>query len=83
MVRSLTSSDSFKAASEEPTLAGRVAPKSGKTFGHDGIYEVKAFNYGLILPGEGMTGEIGNRYDAVPLSALPAREITGPGLEDH
>src|SRR5262249_6244427 len=45
---------------------------SGKTFGQGGIYEVKTFNYGLIVPGEGMMGEIGSRYDAAPLAALPA-----------
>lgn len=36
------------------------------------IYQVRSFNYGLIVPGEGMTGAIGQRYDAVALSALPA-----------
>ena len=29
------------------------------------------FNFGLIVPGEGMTGTIGQRYDAATLSALP------------
>jgi Pectate lyase superfamily protein/SMP-30/Gluconolactonase/LRE-like region len=46
--------------------------ESGKTLGSTGAYEVKNFNHGLILPGEGMMGEVGTRYGAAPLAALPA-----------
>jgi hypothetical protein len=43
-----------------------------KVPGKGAIYEVKSFNYGLIVPAEGKTGSIGVRYDATPLSSLPA-----------
>ena len=47
--------------------------ESGKTVsGKSVIYRVRNFNYGLIVPGEGMTGAVGMRYDATALSALPA-----------
>jgi sugar lactone lactonase YvrE len=46
--------------------------ESGKTLGAAGIYEVKAFNHGLILPAPGLPGETGTRWDASPLSAMPA-----------
>ena len=47
--------------------------ESGKTVaGKGAIYQVKDFNYGLIVPGEGRMGTIGMRYDAAPLSAMPA-----------
>ncbi len=46
--------------------------QSGKVLGGPGVYEVRAFNHGLILPALGKMGEIGTRYDAVPLAALPA-----------
>ena len=54
-----------------PTFAlfresGLVVPGKGA------IYKVADFNYGLIVPGEGMTGTMGQRYDAAILSALPA-----------
>ena len=45
---------------------------SGKTLGSGGVYEVKAFNHGLILKAPGEMGEIGTRWDAAPLSAMPA-----------
>jgi hypothetical protein len=35
------------------------------------IYQVRSFNYGLIVPGEGRMGTVGMIYDAVPLGALP------------
>src|SRR5215469_6470046 len=44
---------------------------SGKTLGSNGIYEVKNFNHGLILKAPGEMGDIGTRWDATPLSALP------------
>jgi hypothetical protein len=40
--------------------------------GKGAIYQVGSFNYGLMLPGEGMMGTIGMRYDAAPLDRLPA-----------
>jgi sugar lactone lactonase YvrE len=46
--------------------------ESGKTLGGAGVYAVKSFNHGLIVPGEGMMGTIGTRYDAAPLAAMPA-----------
>jgi sugar lactone lactonase YvrE len=47
--------------------------ESGKTVaGKGAVYAVKNFNYGLIVPGEGMMGALGMRYDAAPLSTMPA-----------
>jgi sugar lactone lactonase YvrE len=47
--------------------------ESGKTVPGKGTsYQVKEFNFGLIVPGEGMTGNMGMRYDAAPLKTLPA-----------
>jgi sugar lactone lactonase YvrE len=47
--------------------------ESGKTIAGKGpLYQVKEFNYGLIVPGEGRMGTMGVRYDAVPLTSLPA-----------
>lgn len=52
-----------------PTFA--LLRESGKRVaGKGAIYRVADFNYGLIVPGEGMTGTIGERYDAAALSAL-------------
>jgi len=54
-----------------PTFA--LFRESGNTVSGKGtIYRVANFNYGLIVPGEGMTGAIGMRYDSAALSALPA-----------
>ena len=54
-----------------PTFA--LFRESGRTVaGKGAIYEVANFNYGLIVPGEGTTGTIGQRYDAAALSTLPA-----------
>jgi sugar lactone lactonase YvrE len=54
-----------------PTFA--LFRESGKTVaGKGAIYQVTNFNFGLIVPGEGMTGTIGQRYDAAALSTLPA-----------
>jgi sugar lactone lactonase YvrE len=56
---------------EVPTFA--LFRESGKTVAGKGtIYQVKSFNYGLIVPGEGMMGTVGMIYDAAPLSTLPA-----------
>jgi hypothetical protein len=43
-----------------------------KVSGKGAVYRIGNFNYGLIVPGEGMTGTIGMLYDATPLSTLPA-----------
>ncbi|MGA7808399.1 glycosyl hydrolase family 28-related protein, partial [Bradyrhizobium sp.] len=40
--------------------------------GKGAIYRVKNFDYGLMVPGEGRSGSIGMKYDAVPLAAMPA-----------
>jgi sugar lactone lactonase YvrE len=54
-----------------PTFA--LLRESGKKIaGRGAIYRVASFNFGLIVPGEGMTGSIGMRYDAAPLTSLPA-----------
>ena len=53
-----------------PTFA--LFRESGEMIsGKGAIYQVANFNYGLIVPGEGMSGAIGARYDATPLGALP------------
>jgi hypothetical protein len=47
--------------------------ESGKTVpGKAAIYKVNSFNYGLIVPGEGRMGSIGQIFDAQPLSTMPA-----------
>jgi len=57
--------------SNAPTFA--KLRESGKTVpGKGARYQVKAFNYGLIVPGEGQMGTIGMRYEAVPLDSVPA-----------
>ena len=54
-----------------PTFA--LFRDSGKKVAGKGpVYRVRSFNYGLILPGEGMTGIIDMLYDAASLSSLPA-----------
>ncbi|MGA8030711.1 MAG: glycosyl hydrolase family 28-related protein [Bryobacteraceae bacterium] len=54
-----------------PTFA--LFRESGKkVFGKSPAYRISNFNYGLIVPGEGMTGAIGMIYDATPLSTVPA-----------
>jgi len=54
-----------------PTFA--LFRESGNTVqGNGSIYRVTNFNFGLIVPGEGMTGSIGMLYNAEPLSGLPA-----------
>jgi hypothetical protein len=56
---------------DAPTFA--LFRESGKTVpGKGAIYQVAHFSYGLIVPGEGMTGTIGTIDDATPLSKLPA-----------
>ena len=58
--------------SNAPVLA--KLRESGKTIaGKGAIYRVKNFNYGLMVPGEGRTGMIGMKYDAVTLRRCPHR----------
>jgi Pectate lyase superfamily protein/SMP-30/Gluconolactonase/LRE-like region len=57
--------------SNAPTFA--KLRESGKTVpGKDTLYQVKTFNYGLIVPGEGQMGTIGTQYEAAPLASMPA-----------
>ena len=54
-----------------PTFA--LLRESGKKVpGKAAIYQVNSFNFGLIVPGEGVMGSMGMRYDATALNALPA-----------
>ncbi|MGO9338409.1 MAG: glycosyl hydrolase family 28-related protein [Terracidiphilus sp.] len=54
-----------------PTFA--LFRESGRrVLGKGPIYQVKSFNYGLIVPGEGVMGKMGTINDAVPISSLPA-----------
>jgi sugar lactone lactonase YvrE len=56
---------------DAPTFA--LLRESGRTLpGKGPIYKVAAFNYGLIVPGEGRSGSIGQIYKAAPLATLPA-----------
>ena len=60
-----------------PTFA--LLRESGKKVSGKGpVYRIGNFNYGLIVPGEGLTGTIGMLYDATPLSALP--ELLPPAI---
>jgi hypothetical protein len=43
-----------------------------KVTGKGPVYRVANFNYGLIVPGEGVTGKMGTLYNAQPLNTLPA-----------
>jgi hypothetical protein len=57
-------------AKDAPTFA--LFRDSGKKVAGAGpVYRVRSFNYGLILPGLGAPGVLGQRYDAVALSSLP------------
>jgi len=56
---------------DAPTLA--LLRESGRKISGKGtVYRVNEFNYGLIVPSEGVMGAIGERYDASALSSLPA-----------
>jgi sugar lactone lactonase YvrE len=47
--------------------------ESGKTIsGKGALYQVRSFNYGLIVPGEGRMGTVGMQYEAAPLASMPA-----------
>ncbi|WP_158791786.1 glycosyl hydrolase family 28-related protein [Granulicella sp. L60] len=57
--------------SHAPTFA--LFRESGrKIAGKGDAYRVSSFNYGLIVPTEGVMGSIGLRYDASPLASMPA-----------
>jgi hypothetical protein len=47
-----------------PTFASAPRKRKDCVQGKGDIYEVRNFNYGLIVPGEGMMGTIGMRYEA-------------------
>ncbi|MGA8727633.1 MAG: glycosyl hydrolase family 28-related protein [Terracidiphilus sp.] len=53
-------------------IFARFRESGEEVAGKSAIYRVKDFNYGLIVPGEGRTGTMGMRYDAMPLSSLRA-----------
>jgi sugar lactone lactonase YvrE len=47
--------------------------ESGRTIsGKGSIYQVKNFNYGLVVPGEGRMGTIGMQYETASLASMPA-----------
>jgi sugar lactone lactonase YvrE len=57
--------------SNAPTFAklresGKAVPGKGP------LYQIRTFNYGLIVPGEGQMGTIGMQFEAVPLASKPA-----------
>lgn len=54
-----------------PTFA-HFRESGKKVEGKGALYGVRSFNFGLMVPGEGMTGAMGMRYDAVALNAMPA-----------
>ena len=57
-------------AKDVPTFA--LFRESGKKVAGKGpVYRVRSFNYGLILPGLGAPGVLGQRYDAAALANLP------------
>ena len=54
-----------------PTFA-RFRESGKKVAGKGAIYQVKNFNYGLIVPGEGMTGQHRNALRRCSADAMPA-----------
>ena len=64
-------------AKDVPTFA--LYRESGKTVaGKGAMYRVANFNFGLILPGLGTPGVLGQRYEAVALTAMP--DAVGPAI---
>ncbi|MBN2243940.1 MAG: SMP-30/gluconolactonase/LRE family protein [Acidobacteria bacterium] len=55
---------------DAPVLA-RFRQSGKEVAGRGKQYRVRDFNYGLIVPGLGMTGSIGMIYRAEPLDAMP------------
>ena len=63
----------FENAVAKDVPAFALFRESGKKVAGKGpVYRVNSFNYGLILPGLGAPGVLGQRYDATALSNLPA-----------
>jgi len=59
----------------------RLRESGKKIAGKGAIYRVARFNFGLIVPGEGMMGSMGTIYDASALNAMPAAPAPAiPGL---
>ena len=56
---------------QTPTFA-QFRDSGRKLSGRGDIYEVKVLSYGLALPAEGAVGSMQTKYDAVPLSTMPA-----------
>jgi sugar lactone lactonase YvrE len=54
-----------------PTFA-TLRESGRKIAGKGTVYRVNEFSYGLIVAAEGMMGKMGERFDAVALSTLPA-----------
>jgi hypothetical protein len=54
-----------------PTFA-RLRESGTNIAGEGPIYRVREFNYGLIVPGEGSTGSMGQIYRADSLTTMPA-----------
>jgi hypothetical protein len=69
---SLTEIGFENAVLKDVPIFARLRESGKNVAGKGAIYEVKNFNYGLIVPGEGVMGSIGMRYDAAPLSTMPA-----------
>jgi sugar lactone lactonase YvrE len=57
--------------SHAPTLA-LLRESERRIGGKSDLYLVRGFNFGLIVPAEGEMGTMGERFDAIPLSSLPA-----------
>jgi hypothetical protein len=64
-------------ASRVPVFA-QFRDSGKKVAGPAAAYQVKAFNYGLTLPGLGVTGTFATNMQATPLKALPAP--AGPAI---
>jgi hypothetical protein len=63
----------FENAVAKDVPAFALFRESGKKVAGKGpVYRVRSFNYGLIVPGLGAPGVLGQRYDAVALGSLPA-----------
>jgi len=63
---------------ENATLAkspifARLRESGRNIVGKGEIYQIKNFNYGLIVPSQGRMGTMGMQYEAAPLSAIPAQ----------
>jgi hypothetical protein len=68
----LTEAGIENAVMKDVPVVALLRESGKKVAGRGPLYRVKSFNFGLIVPGEGMMGAIGMRYEAAPLDALPA-----------